>query len=144
MCCISTVKFSILINGSPLDFFGSSRGLSSLFFDIVMEAWSRMLDMAVVARQFSGFCVGFRPSNSMMVSHLLFVDDTLIFCVVDPNQLVTLREILTRFKEVLGLRINLGKSKLVTIGEVHNLDVLVGLLGCRLLPFEIFGTSFGR
>ena len=110
-------------------------GLSPLLFDIVMEALSCMLDMAAAARQFLGSFVGFTPSNSMMVSHLLFVDDTLIFYDVDPNQLVILREILTRFKEVLGLRINLGKSKLVPIGEVHNLDVLVGLLGCRLLPF---------
>ena len=53
--CISTVKFFILINGSPFDFFGSSRGfrqgepLSSLLFDIVMEALSRMLDVAAFA-----------------------------------------------------------------------------------------------
>ena len=38
---------------------------------------------------------------------------------------------MNRFEEVLGLRINLGKSKLVPVGKVSNLDVLVGLLGCR-------------
>ena len=82
MCCISTVKFSILINGSPSDFFGSSTGirqedpLSPLLFDIVMEGLSRMLDVAATTSQFLGFSVGNTASNSMMVSHLLFADDT--------------------------------------------------------------------
>ena len=115
MCCISTVKFSIFINGSPSNFFGSSKGirqgdpLSPFLFDVVMEALSCMLYTAIVARQFSGFSVGSTPSTSMMVSRLLFVNDTLIFCDVDPNQLVTLRGILNRFKDVSRLRINLGK-----------------------------------
>ena len=79
MCCISIVKFSILLNGSPSDFFGNSRGirqgdpLSPLLFDIVMEALSRMLDVAAISRQFSGFFVGNTASNSVMVSHLLFI-----------------------------------------------------------------------
>ena len=53
--CISTVKFSIMINGSPFDFFGSSRELrqgdplSPMLFDIVMEALSCMLDVAAFA-----------------------------------------------------------------------------------------------
>ena len=61
--CISTINFSILINGSSSNFFGSSRGLqqgdplSPLLFDIVMEALSRMLDVAAFAGQFSGFSV---------------------------------------------------------------------------------------
>ena len=80
--CISIVKFSILINGSPSDFFGSSRGLqqgdplSPLFFDIVMEALSRLLDVAASAGQFSGFSVGSTAGSSVMVSHLSFADDT--------------------------------------------------------------------
>ena len=105
MCCISMVKFSILINGSPSNFFGNNRGfrqgdpLSLCCSLMLMEALSRMLNMAAFAGQFSGFSIGSLPSTSSMVSHLLFANDTLIFCDVDPNQLATLKVILTRFEE---------------------------------------------
>ena len=151
MCCISTVKFSILINSSPSDFFGSSRGirsgdpLSPLLFDIVMEGLSRMLDVAATNSQFSGFSIGNTTGSSVMVSHLLFADDTHIFCNTDPTQIASLRAILARFEEVSGLRINLGKSKLVPIGVVHNMDVLMGMLGCRQssLPLRYLGLPLG-
>ena len=78
--------------------------------------------MAASTRQFSSFCVGSTAGPSLMVSHLLFADDTLVFCDVDPSQIVNLRAILARFEEVLGLRINLGKSELVPVGGVHNLE----------------------
>ena len=108
MCCISIVKFSILINGSPSNFFGSSRGIQQgdSARGSIMRLLSRMLDVAATAGRFSGFSVGNTASTSMMVSYLLFADDTLIFCDANPNQLVTLREILTRFEEDSGLRIN--------------------------------------
>ena len=59
--------------------------------------------------------------------------------------MVTLREILNRFEEVSGLRINLGKLELVPVGEVHNLGVLMGLLGCRhsSLPLKYLGLPLG-
>ena len=71
-------KFSILINGSPSNFFESSRGLqqgdplSPLLFDIVMEALSRMLEVAASVGQFLSFSVGSTASPSVMVSHLIF------------------------------------------------------------------------
>ena len=47
-----------------------------LLFDIVMEALNRMLDVVATTSQFLGFSVSNTASNSIMVSHLLFADDT--------------------------------------------------------------------
>jgi hypothetical protein len=47
--------------------------LSVLF---VMEAFNRMMSASVERGLMSGFFVGFRDQEEMVVSHLLFVDDT--------------------------------------------------------------------
>lgn len=83
--CISTVHFSLLVNGSLHSLFGSSRRicqcdpLSLLLFVIVMEALSKMMEKAV------GFSVGREGRNNLLISHLLFANDTLIFCENDPR-----------------------------------------------------------
>ena len=150
-CCISTVKFSILINGCPFDFFGSSRGLrqgdpiSPFLFDIVMEALSPMLDAATAAGQFLGFKVGNATGSLMTVSHLLFADDTPVFCEADSTHLTVLRGIFSRFEEMSGLKINLGKSELVPVGVVPNLHELVEILGFResALSLKYLGLLLG-
>ena len=150
-CCISTVKFSILINGSPSDFFGSSKGLrqcdplSPFLFDIVMEALSLMLVVATVVGQFSGFTIGNATSSLMTESHLLFAGDPRVLCDADIDHITALRGILSRFEELSGLKSNLGKSKLVPVGDVPNLHELVEILGCSVspLPLKYLGLPSG-
>ena len=129
--CISTVCFSILINGSPCEFFESFKGLRQgdplfpLLFVLVMEALGRMLDKAVHDGHMSSFGVGHLEGRSLAVSHLFFADDTLIFCDADLDQGLFLCLILIWFEVVFGLKINLGKSELVLVGMVHNFDLLL-------------------
>ena len=92
--CISTVRFSILINGTPCGFFANFRGLrqgdplSLLLFVLVMEALGRMLDKVVHDGHMPGFGVGRLEGRSLEVSHLLFANDTLIFCDTDLDQVL--------------------------------------------------------
>ena len=81
--CISTVKFSFLINGTPYGFFKSSKGirqgdlLSPLLFVIVMDAFSKMLDKVVRNGLMSRVSVG-PMGNSLQVTHLLFANNSLV------------------------------------------------------------------
>lgn len=91
---ISSACFSVLVNGSPAGFFSSSRGLRQgdpLLFVVVMKVLSKMLFVSVNSGLFSGFSVGSRNSATVHISHLLFADDTLIFCGANPDHLCYLR-----------------------------------------------------
>jgi hypothetical protein len=149
--CISSVRFSVLVNGNPSGFFSSSRGLrqgdplSPFLFVIVMEALSRMLSATVNGGFLSGFSVGSRHSGVVNISHLLFADDTLVFCGAKPDHLCYLRALFLCFEAVSGLKINLAKSELVLVGNVENVDGLAGILGCRVssLPLKYLGLPLG-
>ena len=148
--CISTVRFLILVNGSPQGFFASSRGLrqgdplSPLLFVIVMETLSRLMDWATIGGYISGFAVG-SGADPLVLSHLLFADDTLIFCNDDQVQITHLRAVFSWFEAVSGLKVNLAKSEMVPVGVVPNLGSLVELMGCniRSLPMTYLGLPLG-
>ena len=72
----------------------------------------------------SSFSVENSVGSTIMVSHLLFADDTLVMCDADIDQMF-LRLILSWFEIVSGLKINLDKSELVPMGVVPNSEMLV-------------------
>ena len=110
-----------------------------------MEAIGKMLDKAVQEGRLSGFNVGVSAERSMLVSHLLFADDTLIFCDANIDNLLILCLVLIWFEAVSGLKVNLGKSELVAVGAVPNMDLLVAVLGCKQgsLPMKYLGLPLG-
>ena len=98
-----------MINGSPCDFFGSFRGfrqgdpLSPLLFVIVMDTMG-MLDKAVNEDRISGFKIGNVEGHSLVMSHLLFANDSLIFCDANLNRLLLLSMILIWFETISALK----------------------------------------
>ena len=124
--CISIASFSILINGSSMGFFNNSRGLrqgdplSLYFFVLGMEAFSLMINKAVDGGYLSGYKFRGRNRRKGLVSHLLFVDDTLVFYKDFEDQIVYLSWILAWFKALFKLRINLDKSTLLPVGRVDD------------------------
>ena len=145
--CISTAKFSILINGVPASFFSNSKGLrqgdplSLYLFVLGMEVFSTLLRRAGEGGFLSGCRLRGRGGEELTVSHLLFVDDTIIFCKVRREQIPNLSWILAWFEATSGLRINLAKSVLIPVREVDELEELAVELGCRLgaLPIVYLG-----
>ena len=87
--CIFITRFSVLVNGVPTGFFPSSRGLrqgdllSPYLFILGMEVLSILLRRAMSG----GFnIVKGREGVDFSISHLLYVDDTIIFCEAKEDQ----------------------------------------------------------
>jgi hypothetical protein len=147
----SSVHFFILVNGISSGFFTSSRGLrqgdplSPLLFVVVMEALSRMLTVTMDHGLLTGFSVGSWNHETLAVSHLLFADDTLIFCEANSKYFRQLRCIFLCFEVVLGSKINLRKSEIVPIGKMEDVAILASLFGCRIssLPMKYLGLPLG-
>ena len=84
--CVTSVCFFVLVNGFPEGFFGSSCGLRQgdplcpLLFLLIMEALSRILRKTEESDLIRGFQVGAVNFVGMSISHLLFADDTILFC----------------------------------------------------------------
>lgn len=113
MQCVSTVSYSLLINGEPSRKFkplcGLRQGdpLSPYLFILVMEAFSRLIAYA----ESQGLIEGIKISRSSPpISHLFFADDSLLFFKAKPQSCATVKSLITEFSKLPGEVINFSKS----------------------------------
>eukprot|EP00253_Pinus_taeda_P015318 PITA_15318 len=114
MGCISNVSFAVLINGAASPFFKSQRGLrqgcplSPLLFLLVAEGLSRLIHRARRTNKLKGIEVAI----NLYITHLLFVDDILIFSNGSHEELKEYKNIIDLFMKATGMQLNYGKSQL--------------------------------
>ena len=113
MKCISTVSYSILINGVAYGCIKPTRGIRqgdplSLYpFLLCVEGLSSMISQAARSQMLSSISI---CRGCPIVTHLLFADDSLLFCKVNPQECQKLTKILKLYEDASGQKINVEKS----------------------------------
>ncbi|XP_016206725.1 uncharacterized protein LOC107647118 [Arachis ipaensis] len=149
MECVATASMSVLINGSPSKPFNMERGLrqsdplSPFLFVLVVDVLHRMIGEAVRNGRISPLLVG---RDNVALSHLQFVDDTILFCPQEEETIKNYKRFLRCFELMSGLSINFDKSSLIPINcEEQWVERMCNLLGCKgdALLVKYLGISLG-
>ena len=69
----------------------------------------------------------------------------ILFYDASREQLLYIRMVLIFFEAIIGLKVNVGKSEIMLVGEVGNLDALACVLCCKVgcLPMSYLGMPLG-
>lgn len=86
--------------------------MSPLFFLLVAEGLSQLIQKA----KREGKVNGVEVAVNMFISHLLFVDDILVFSSGNSNEIKELKNIFDLFLKATGMQINFRKSQLILEG----------------------------
>lgn len=151
MTCLSTVSFSIALNGRSYGFIKGKRGLrqgdpmSLLLFVVGMEYLSRLLQGLEEDADFK-----FHPKcGSIKLNHLCFADDLMIVCKADSSSPMKVKAVVEDFGMCSGLCINPAKSHIFLAGVEPQLKQQIlertqfseGTLPVRYLGIPLISTS---
>lgn len=107
MSCVSSVSFSILLNGQSHGFIKPEHGirqgdtLSPFLFILNAEALVHVLNMVEKRGDLHGIKLG---KQGPAVNHLLFADDSLLMCKANTSESSVIGDCLKRYGEASGQR----------------------------------------
>ena len=117
---ISTVSYSMLVNGVAYGSIIPSRGLrqgdplSPYLFLLCADGFSSLISDVARNKMLSGISI---CRGCPMITHLFFADDSLLFCKASRQECQKLTEILELYEAALGQKINADKS---SVSFSHN------------------------
>ncbi|XP_056688055.1 uncharacterized protein [Spinacia oleracea] len=145
MQCLSTVSYSILVNGFPTMPITAKKGLrqgdpmSPYLFALGMEYLSRSLAVATSEGRFN-----FHPRcKKLGISHMMFADDLLMFARADVPSVNSLFGAFLKFSAASGLSANLHKSDVYTAGISADVETQIfDVIGIKkgFFPFRYLGV----
>ncbi|XP_019094821.1 PREDICTED: uncharacterized protein LOC104757764 isoform X2 [Camelina sativa] len=102
MKCITTVSYSVLLNGKPTGLIYPSRGIRQgdpilpYIYLLCTEALSAMIQESIRLKSLHGFKAS---RNGPAISHLLFTDDSLLFCKATDQECTIVLNILQQHEK---------------------------------------------
>ena len=144
MACVSSIQYTVIINGYPTNFFGVGRGLfqgcslSPLLFIVNMDGLSHKIKVVCLEDIFHRHMVG----HYIRVSHNLFVDNILLFSMLSKTKWGTLQHVFYWFRSALGLITNTDNTLLLFAeGKHEDIRYIVTLFGVETQPI-CFGLKY--
>jgi hypothetical protein len=114
--------------------------LSPLLFNLVAKVLATLLRKASSQGKIKGVLSHLIPEG---ISHIQYVDDTILMIEGDDNSVVHIKFILYCFEWLSGLKINYHKSEAYIFGmEKEDKRKIANMLNCQLgeLPMKYLGT----
>ena len=114
MKCVRSVTYSVMINGQQCGYIKPSRGirqgdpLSPYLFLLCAEGLSGLLNKAKEEKMIKGVSAA---RNGPQVTHLFFVDDSLLFCQAKRAECLEILRILQLYERSSGQKVNMEKVR---------------------------------